>query len=531
MSFDPTFISGHMNFPCLGFPFCLRQCCDTLGVVTGMAILDERLFVMRFVHAGLNVMQVYERKGTRRDYSECRRVMIDISRPPDIASCELNSCLYITDMDDEVIMRYYVEDCTEIGYGRSDLCFQKYGRIICDTFNLLESSWSVDDPPDGLSVTSRGSVLVTCRQARKLKEFTTDGRLLREIRLQADIKGPFYSVQLTTGHYLVCHSGCELHRLCKVNADGRVMQFYGETEWHGWNQVKLYGLVNVIVDEDGFVLLVEYDTERRIRLLSPSLMFLRSFDISGDIIGDPRRLYVDKVTRRIIALVDRPKQYITHVLAFSFEPKIVPNSRRLSNDSINCSPSESKASKEMLSKKLTSKKSKSNAPMSPVPSTYFPLPSFESENVAQTLSNASIKSSHSKSITSKESRSEVRTSKESLSNATMTSLPSTNLPVPSFESEYVLKPTSTASTMSSPSKSLTPKEMLSKELASNEKISMSLLSSTNLSLPSSNLPVNPPVLNQSEPLPMFNTVTGNMFLTAFVAICAIIYDILRHNLV
>ena len=44
--------------------------------------------------------------------------------------------------------------------------------------------WSVNDIPACLSVTDAHSLLVTCDQARKIKEFSADGKLLRQVMLR-----------------------------------------------------------------------------------------------------------------------------------------------------------------------------------------------------------------------------------------------------------------------------------------------------------------------------------------------------------
>ena len=42
-------------------------------------------------------------------------------------------------------------------------------------------------------------MLVTCIIAGKIREFTTDGKLVRVIRLQSDVVHPLHTVELTTG--------------------------------------------------------------------------------------------------------------------------------------------------------------------------------------------------------------------------------------------------------------------------------------------------------------------------------------------
>ena len=59
-----------------------------------------------------------------------------------------------------------------------------------------------------------------------IHEFTTHGTLLQNIRLYADIESPYHAVQLSTGQFLVSHSG-SLHCVCLVGVDGDVVLSYG----------------------------------------------------------------------------------------------------------------------------------------------------------------------------------------------------------------------------------------------------------------------------------------------------------------
>ena len=79
---------------------------------------------------------------------------------PGIAACARNKCLYLSDW-------------------------------ICDSIHRVDLStdglkkWPVARAPVGLSVNGDHNVVVTCMRDEKLQEYTTDGRLMREIRLPA----------------------------------------------------------------------------------------------------------------------------------------------------------------------------------------------------------------------------------------------------------------------------------------------------------------------------------------------------------
>ena len=67
------------------------------------------------------------------------------------------------------------------------------------------------------------NLLVTCRYVRKIKEFITHGDLLREITLPDHVIHPIHAIQLTSGHFIVCHGGLgdPVHGVSMISADGR----------------------------------------------------------------------------------------------------------------------------------------------------------------------------------------------------------------------------------------------------------------------------------------------------------------------
>ena len=107
-----------------------------------------------------------------------------------MASCRRHQCIYIADCVNNVVHRVEV---------------QKNQTI----------QWSLNDQPSGLSLNSLSNILVTFRLASKLKEFTTDGKLMRGISLPLDIMNPNHAVQLNNDQFVVCHGwpGDNLHSM------------------------------------------------------------------------------------------------------------------------------------------------------------------------------------------------------------------------------------------------------------------------------------------------------------------------------
>jgi len=65
---------------------------------------------------------------------------------------------------------------------------------------------------------------------RQIKEYNTEGELLREVELPSDILNPLHAVQLRSGEFVVCHGQLAdaVHRVCTVSADsGQIVRSHG----------------------------------------------------------------------------------------------------------------------------------------------------------------------------------------------------------------------------------------------------------------------------------------------------------------
>jgi len=98
----------------------------------------------------------------------------------DMTSCEHYCCIYISELDVECIHKLDAQ-CTA-------------------------TQWPVNDEPIGLSVNTQHNLLVTCPLARKIKEFTTDGHIVRTVCLPGDVITPHHTVQTRSGQFIVCQS-------------------------------------------------------------------------------------------------------------------------------------------------------------------------------------------------------------------------------------------------------------------------------------------------------------------------------------
>ena len=165
----------------------------------------------------------------------------------DITSCEHYRCVYIADHIVECIHRLDVQGAA--------------------------TRWDANDKPRGISVNAAHSVLVTCRDVRKIKEFSSHGDLLRELTLPDDVISPLHSIQTRNGQFIVCHGdvGDPVHRVCKISADGHHI-----VQSHGGEPGPFIGQYDVprhlAVDDNEFVFIVDLKN-RRVTLLSPCLLY------------------------------------------------------------------------------------------------------------------------------------------------------------------------------------------------------------------------------------------------------------------
>jgi len=241
--------------------------------VFGVTSLDNLLYVLRAGKTSEQI-EVYDMDSYRLQ----RRLTVrGLTATADMTACAHDSCAYICDWADKCIHR--------IGL--------PHGAGVIH--------WPVNDKPARLSVTHKHSVLVTCREVRKIKEFSTDGKLLCEIHLQQDVTSPWHTVQLFNGQFIVCHGDRgDLHRVCLTGSDGCVVKSFGGTKGSGSQQMD--APAHLAVDENGFVFVADVNNYR-VLLLSPELTYVRDVVLRDELKWRPLRLFLD---------VNRRKLHIAH---------------------------------------------------------------------------------------------------------------------------------------------------------------------------------------------------------------------------
>jgi len=195
----------------------------------------------------------------------------------------------VTSLGDEVFVARYSSQKVEV-YDARTLSLQRsitvpglgrevYGLIACTSNNCLYVSdwcnrsihraeltgsnavtkWSVTNSPAGLSVNRAHNVVVACRDANKLQEYTTHGFPVREICLQAGVTQPWHAVQLSSGDYVVGQWRSP-GVVNVVGVDGQVRHSYGRSQTSDVGQMK--HPLGLAVTKNGDILVADCGNHR-----------------------------------------------------------------------------------------------------------------------------------------------------------------------------------------------------------------------------------------------------------------------------
>jgi len=246
--------------------------------VLGVTSLDNLLYVLRDGTPSSEI-EVYDKDSYRLQRKFTVR---GLDSAVDIVACSRHRCAYISDDVNDRVHR------------------------VALPADAIVHSWPVDDIPAGLSVTDSHSVLVTCPDVSKIKEFSTDGQLLCQLQLPGDIILPWHTVQLSSGQFIVCHGTPfdkeSLHRVCLLGSDGQVVKSYGGLQGSG-NQYMAVP-IRLAVDRNQFVFVADRLNDR-VLVLSPSLTYMREFLLGAEVEGwflstsQPTRLCLNEDKKRL----------------------------------------------------------------------------------------------------------------------------------------------------------------------------------------------------------------------------------------
>ena len=236
--------------------------------VAGLTILGEQICLLRRKEG--NEIEVYDVVSHRfRRYLTTRGIGVFT----DMTSCAHFLWLYISDADAACVHRLNLQ-----------------GNA---------SKWPVSAKPCGLSVNAAHNVLVACRSDRKIKEFSPNGDLIRDVTLPADLVKPWHAIELTIGQLVVCHGGDRdpVSRVCIISAeDSQTVCAHGRQPGADIDQYMFPA--HLAVDSDGSVFVSDV-RNRRVTLLSPRLHYIRQVVSRDQLQSGPGRLCFDSQRRRL----------------------------------------------------------------------------------------------------------------------------------------------------------------------------------------------------------------------------------------
>jgi len=204
----------------------------------------------------------------------------------DMTSCEHYCCVYISARTVECIHRLDAQGAA--------------------------TQWPVNDRPSGLSVNAKHNLLVTCYVARKIKEFTTHGHIVRTVCLPGDVIEPRHTVETRSGQFIVCHGSRlhgdrddAVHRVCMISADGRhIVHSHGGQKGSRTDQYNVP--LRLAVDNDEFIFIVDL-VNCRVTLLSQTLHYVRQVVSRDQLKWLPLRVYLD-VERKYLYVTDNERK-------------------------------------------------------------------------------------------------------------------------------------------------------------------------------------------------------------------------------
>jgi len=180
----------------------------------------------------------------------------------------------------------YASDCSNDRIHRVDL-----------SGSSAEKQWSVANGPAGLSVNKEHNVVVACRGAHKLQEYTTHGTLVREISLQpVGASSPWHAVQLSTGDYVVSDD-TTLGAVSVVGVDGQVVCSYDQSQ--ASNVGPMSGPRSLAVTKNDNILVADRSNNRIVSLDS-SLSSAHKLVLPVDnAMQGPWGLFLDELRKRL----------------------------------------------------------------------------------------------------------------------------------------------------------------------------------------------------------------------------------------
>jgi len=248
--------------------------------VRALASLDDHLYVVRNNRKQVEVYDAVTLTLARR--LPVSGISYTVSS---IAACSRSKCLYLSDWDNTCIHR--VDLKVQSSKERSD---GNLGVVCTDAVK----TWPVAEKPAGLSVTADHNILVTCLTDKKLQEYTTDGRLVREICVPAGLDPPWHAIQLSTGDYVISQYRSP-GAVRVLGVDGHLLRSYPSSSLSDVGPMKYPR--SVAVTKHGDILVADINNHR-ILTINSSLTRAQVFPVDIGL-REPSAVYLDDSRDRL----------------------------------------------------------------------------------------------------------------------------------------------------------------------------------------------------------------------------------------
>jgi len=234
--------------------------CERIQDIT---VLGEQLFVLP---EWTNIVKVYNTINLKLTHQLKSGDSLSLYA---IVACAHNNCLYIS----------------------------RYNQLYRFDLQLkaVTNRWSVDGRCVGLSVTRSHTLLVTFSYASRIKEYTADGVLIREIRPDSSIKDLQQCIQLSNDQFVACSRSRESKHASVniIDMNGCIVQSYSNPAGSDVGPVH-----RVAADTHSHVIVPDCYHDR-VELLSPTLTHLGYIQIPGYKLDSPCALHLDELTHRL----------------------------------------------------------------------------------------------------------------------------------------------------------------------------------------------------------------------------------------
>jgi DNA-binding beta-propeller fold protein YncE len=170
--------------------------------------------------------------------------------------CSVNDCLYVSD--------WAYNEVYKVNLSASD--------------SSTTTKWSVAGGPAGLSVNKSHNLLVACFGPDKVQEYTSTGKLVREID---NVVGVRHAVELNDGTLVVSQARDEVNCVSILSLDGTVLRRYPPVAATTSGTKHMKDPRTMAADKNGFILVADRDNNI-ILVLNPELTDTRTLPLIFD---------------------------------------------------------------------------------------------------------------------------------------------------------------------------------------------------------------------------------------------------------